>query len=235
MKSKYMWPCALLVVSLCFALCACSTEFVPQETNDGFATNNTLYTNPEETVTGFVPRLSMRTYEEYLVFIETGKNPNSPFAPVDQDYNDEIPEDFVYYADVSTLGSFDALIMTSAYDFSEYVYSLNDPYVGKFLLYIDHEPDDQIQRPQISEVNLNDLRKIDATETCRFCLGDLIYTYVEGTLISVKWIAGNVEYKVYSDCFEEARLDADTAISKLLKAETAEAVAAAIVEKVEKS
>lgn len=235
MKSKYMWLCALLVVSLCFALCACSTEFVPQETNDGFATNNTLYTNPEETVTGFVPQLSMRTYEEYLVFIETGKNPNSHFAPEDQDYNDEIPEDFVYYADVSTLGSFEALIMTCAYDFSEYVYSLNDPYVGKFLLYIDHEPDELPSYPQILNVNRDDLRMVEKTETCIFRQGDLRYSYVQGKLSSVKWTANNIEYCVFSRYFEDSPLDADTAISKLLKAETAEAVAAAIVEKVEKS
>lgn len=214
MKVKLMCFFALMVFSLCLWLCACDIERIPEDTSSGY-----------------VPKISMYAYEDYLEFIETGKAPEKLFQYV----HDEIPENFVYYADVSTLGAFDALIMTSAYDFSEYVYSLNDPHVGEFLLYIDHEPDDQIQRPQISEVNLNDLRKIDATETCRFCLGDLIYTYVKGTLISVKWIAGNVEYKVYSDCFEEARLDADTAISKLLKAETAEAVAAAIVEKVEKS
>ena len=213
MKFERKWVCVLLVLAMCLGLCACNATEKP-ETIDG----------------GYMPNISMWTYEEYQTFIETVVGPAEEYP---YKYHDDLPDNFVYYEDISDLGDFDALIMPCAYDYSAYIYSISDPYVGEFLVYIYHEPREEVQLPEITDVNMNDLRTVEMTTgVCVFRCGSLIYTYRYGKLTSIRWQAGSIIFVISNEnSFTNVPVDEDTALSRLMKAETAEAVVAAIVEK----
>lgn len=209
MKMKYIWLCAVLIAALCLGLSACTVNGISEQE---------ITQAPEPTHGTSVPNITLQNYDEYLKFVQSS----------------QLPDNFVYYEDISTLGSFESMVVLTQYDFSECMYSIKDEHI-KFAVYIYLKEDESVELPIINTVNVNDMRVVNTMETCQFNNGNMEYTYVQGQLASICWREGNVEYVVSSNKFKDYPLDADTAISKLLKAETAEAVAAAIVEKVEKS
>jgi hypothetical protein len=177
--------------------------------------------------------LSFYTYDVYERFVQTGEyHRDDPWY----ENLDPLPDNFVYYEDISTLGSFVSLVIMDMYHYSCCLYGIHDGYY-EFGVYVYLEPQEDLQITEISSVNLDDLRTTDnSLKSCRYIDGMFEYTYVQGKLHSISWTAGGIEYVVSAggqnspNTFGDYPLDADTALAKLLNPDSAVEVAAEIVE-----
>lgn len=186
----------LLIVILALILCAC----VPAEEG------------------GLTPQIRLFDYDMYLHYVATGELPNGFY-----EYADDLPEDFVTYEKIEEIGVFESFYVPCAWDIGTYCYFLNDKYT-EVTLYLnkeyDWDPDDYAYN---GEFKTQDLRKIDSDDQRAVMqIKDVIYVYYMGNLRSIHWEINGVNYSLSAGhALENYPLELDTAIAKLLNADTA--------------
>lgn len=192
-------------------------ETTASDGTDGSYTPNKVHTSGEtdtsdklENPDVDIPLLTIVSYSDYASFLEST----------------DLPDEFVDYDSISLLGEFDRFICLSDArydDYSSYLYVLNDENYEGLGLYIDHE----IEPFENSNVDVNseDMRRIDASESGTYLLSGLEYTYVSGLLLSVSWQIDGVTYTLAGNSMlYDYPLDIATQVGKLLNVDSANAV-----------
>ena len=113
----------------------------------------------------------------------------------------KLPENFVTYEKINTLGVFKNLIFlsdTQANDYSSYVYTLVDSSGYEIAMYIDNliEDDVIVSTDAIANINANDMRTISNKASGIFKTDGITYRYVSGELLSISWIDQGISFRV---------------------------------------
>ena len=148
------------------------------------------------------PLLTIESLSEYKKFIKEAT----------------LPEDFVYYEDVKSLGvfkDFTCLSESRSNDYSQYVYSLYDDGIGELNLYIERDPpiETEVTKTIITDVNSKDIRYLDSNIHGAYREDGLTYVFLRGELFSIKWKSGEWYYTISSI----NDLNADTSKSEISK------------------
>ena len=168
-------------------------------------------------------RVSIYTKAEYDSFV---------------DGNKKLPSNFVYFDQVSSFGEFFGFVDISVLgdaEFSDYHYGFTSPtgkYVSLDISHRDAKTKVVSTKEYLMAENGVDLRfRADgASGTVLMPYGE--YQYVDGELLSISWITDGTAWTLYGDVMlaEYDTDDMDTAISRLLSPDTAEAAMKEIME-----
>ena len=172
-----------------------------------------------------VPLLTMSTYDEYLSFISSA----------------ELPSNFVYFDFIDRFGEFDTLVILSrieSRDYSSYIYGFENG-LGLYV-YHNRTMEGEIAKEEgygltfTSDVNKSDMRIIESGEKKMFLENGFLYTYIQGTLSSIKWQSDGILFVLSGsgNDFEKIPLDSENEASKLFKTETASEVTKKLSEKI---
>lgn len=154
------------------------------------------------------PLLSLWTQWEYRIFLATA----------------ELPEDFVTYDMLKPIGQFKGYVNLGEADYSQSYYSFADENGVELALYIkpleEAEGYDAAENPP----DPRDLRTLPEEGIREYYCGALRYRYLEGKLLTIRWVFGDKEFVLYMDgTYSEYPLSgAETFVSRLLNTETAE-------------
>ncbi len=180
-----------------------------QTTNTDIKQNNEPASSD---VYGDKASLRFDAYEDYLKFVRSA----------------DLPDNFVKYETFSQFGEFESLVCAPSYGYDRYNYSIIDKDTGlQLTMYIDHRESITLdsQSQPASKVNENDMRRIPKDGGRVFTQSSVQYKYVNGSLNSINWISDGILYTIHGDLYK-CKLDSSSALSKLLKLDTAaEAVA----------
>ncbi len=183
----------ILTMLLVLFLFSCSSKNVEYDSNNGNYTGGGV---------GDRPLLTIESLSEYKKFIKEVT----------------LPEDFVYYEDVKSLGKFKdftCLSESRSNDYSQYVYSLYDDGIGELNLYIERDPpiETEVTKTIITDVNSKDIRYLDSNIHGIYRKDGLTYVFLRGELFSIKWKSGEWYYTISSI----NDLNADTSKSEISK------------------
>ncbi len=167
-------------------------------------------------------QLSIFSYDEYVKFTKTA----------------DLPEYFVTYEDISQFGEFSGFVCLSKSemgDYSSLFYSFVDETGADLCMYVDYIPKGntlvgKFEMQIIKETNINalDMRTASVSESSAYSHNGIEYLYFpSGKLHSIVWRRGDIEYIVHHD-LSTYPTDKSTAISKLLKLESASQVTSAM-------
>lgn len=160
----------------------------------------------------------------------------------------EIPQDFLYYEQIKSLGRFNGISFLCPYsqlNYNSYSYSITDENNYIYNFYVDNgiiKTKDCCKIAKKINTLSNDLRTCEETGVCYAEIGKAEYTYIFGKLSSISWINGNKTMAVVRNGelgseFPEAMFSdypinsKETVLSKLLSKDTA----ADMIEKLSKS
>ena len=128
---------------------------------------------------------------------------------------------------ISDFGEFKCFICAPSYGYDEYKYGIIDKESGvDLLMYIDHRQEITIPEKAVvissSDVIATDMRKLPNQEegVKSFVQSGACYTYLHGKLLSVAWVDNGIRYTISGD-LDICSLDSSSALSKLLKLESA--------------
>ena len=197
---KQVLICLLIVLLAIFAACA-DDNWEPPNSRDGY--------------------FSIRSIEEYQEFFEH-------FSP---------PDDYVLYDDLEELGHLDSANISAfrGKPVSRHsYYSFVDETGFEYSLYIDKKPVQEYDTglPKTTYITLDspdnteDLRGLESEDRYEYWIGDIMYKYAWGQLLSVEWETKTNQFTVCLSCTDndirEYDLNADTFVAKLLRESTAE-------------
>lgn len=156
------------------------------------------------------PLLSLWTENEYTEFLDST----------------DLPDDFVSYAKIESIGDFSALVFLSdAYrgDYSSYMYSLVDSEGFEMSLYVDHGERNLITQSPISNVNKTNMREQLDTSKGVYVFDNIKYSYLTEGLLSISWQDQDITYCLSSvnQLFSKYPLTEATFVGKMLNTETA--------------
>lgn len=165
-------------------------------------------------------QLSIFSYDEYVKFTKAAK----------------LPEYFVSYEDISEFGEFLGFVCLSKSqngDYSSLLYSFVDETGTEFSMYVNYIPQKNIsteknEKPIINldKINVSDMRTAQVTEASKYLHNGIEYSYYSsGKLHSIVWRCGDIEYKLHEGLNTYSVSDKATALSKMLKLESASQVA----------
>ncbi len=141
--------------------------------------------------------LTMSSYDEYLNFINST----------------ELPDNFVYFDYIDQIGDFRSLVILADHkrgDYSRYMYFFADEKYH-IALRIDHDEniEDVVAKCKdygftlTSDINSSDMRTIKADKKQMFFENDILYTYIDNRLSSIRWQSEEILYTVSGDSFIE--------------------------------
>ncbi len=166
--------CLLLVCLLTVSMLSCASTPTKEENNE-----NNVSTMPSNETQGDIPLLTFSTLEEYKAFMQ----------------ENEVPDHFVAYEDITALGEFDSLVFTEGYPlrYQTYFYS----FTNEVTLTVNHE--EELRYPwtvNSAPPTGLDLRTHEAGNGhCQ--IYDMTYSYVlGGKLHAVRWRSGEVWFTV---------------------------------------
>ena len=153
--------------------------------------------------------ITLQTYDAYREFLE----------------QNDLPEEFVEYEQVESIGSFNSLVFLSDArnaDYSEYMYGFTES--SKNTVFLTIVPSSKENTSVIStslsidDINQSDMRFTKNREVSGiFKIDDLSYKYIKGTLLSITWENNDLRYTLScASTFSDYQLDLNTYISKLL-------------------
>ncbi len=165
-------------------------------------------------------QLSIFSYDEYLKFTKTAK----------------LPEYFISYEDVSEFGEFSGFVCLSKSqngDYSSLLYSFVDETGTEFSMYVNYILPNNISTEKsektiinLDKINASDMRTAQVTEASKYLHNGIEYSYYSsGKLHSIVWRCGDIEYKLHEVLNTYPVSDKATALSKMLKLESASQVA----------
>ena len=164
--------------------------------------------------------LTMYTsYSDYLKFLKATK----------------LPQNFISFDMISDFGNFRKFQCASSGGMKEYLYAITDPIGGaEILVSVKHNRNLTSSVSSVAEKDLDskDLRFLNSKDggTKLLVHKGIQYTYVNGEILSAKWMVGNVYFSVSGD-LSQYSIKNETAISKLLCLDAAYEVIDAIEEK----
>ena len=180
----------LIIVLLCLSLMVCScgnSNNIESDQIDQYnqMSNNEQNGDIEVSHGGERPLLTVESVKEYTDLTNSKK----------------LPENFVTYEKINTLGVFKNLIFlsdTQANDYSSYVYTLVDSSGYEIAMYIDNliEDDVIVSTDAIANINANDMRTISNKASGIFKTDGITYRYVSGELLSISWIDQGISFRV---------------------------------------
>ena len=222
----------LLLCSICLAMYACNMNDATDEVNQSDSTEQqianpsagdnqhdaeSLYTGeqqdeiikPQE---GERPLLTFESENEYVEFLDLN----------------EMPDDFVTYDKIKTIGTFECLVFLSdayAEDYSSYMYSLVDSEGFGITLYVDHSEGVLSNLDSVLNLHGTDMRMLSDTRSGVFTYDGLKYKYVLGELLSISWETLNVNYTLCASgtpMLSTYPLTKSTFVGKMLNTDTAQ-------------
>ena len=160
-------------------------------------------------ICGEVPLLNINAYSEYLKFIQSNK----------------LPENFVYFENISQLGVFTSFICLSdsrCGDYSSYMYGFTDGSGYKMSVYIDHDIKEETATNLLLDVNQEDMRFLEKKTRGSFIHEGIEYCYVSGELLSISWDNGGIIYTITGTSMlsKYPLNNSSTTVAKLLKLES---------------
>ncbi len=231
----------LLLLASCFILTACAVSPADKNnetlnTNEAATSNQSEATPPSNSKDVYIEddffTVIFSTYEEYILFLETGKAPQKYERHAA--YLSELPDDFVSYDRIKKLGSFYSyMIFSPSYQVS--VYYVTDANAGILELNLSEPFDENDGFPfdELTDLTINgDMRSLESPQTGFYYLENLMYRYVDGRLVCIYWVHNDVRYGLcYFPAESTAPMDftsypidgEDTIASRLLNSETAAA------------
>lgn len=180
---------------------------------------------PPDTVT-------IDSYDRYLYFKENhAVNWDPDFdTPIDQFFN--IPDNFVYYEQISQFGEFDELSFYKVYKddyIKRYDYDLIDANGHKISISISHNREYYLNEiPLLSEKHVNPRNMIDTTSDSsarrEYIYEGIRYIYPNGAnrLQCIEWCADGLFYRIFVP--KDITFDNTTALGKLLNLNTAKEI-----------
>jgi hypothetical protein len=216
----------LVMITLIISFTGCQTQSKPSEhdNEDSFQPEPDSLINENAESAHFDEfQLSIFSYDEYVKFTKTAK----------------LPEYFVTYEDISEFGEFSGFVCLSKSehgDYSSLFYTFVDETGTEFSMYVDYIPlrnstAEKTERPIINEANINasDMRTAKVTEFSTYSYNNIEYTYyASGKLHSIVWRRGDIQYKLHENLITYPITNKSTAISKMLKLESASQVASTV-------
>ena len=213
----------LVMITLIISFTGCQTQSKPSEhdNEDSFQPEpDSLINENIEDEHADIYQLSIFSYEEYVKFTKTA----------------DLPEYFVAYEDISEFGQFNGFVCLSKSekgDYSSLFYSFVDETGTDFSMYVDYIPKgnttaEKNERPLINKTNINalDMRTASVTESGAYSHNGIEYLYFpSGKLHSIVWRCGDIQYKLHENFITYPITNKSTAISKMLKLESASQVA----------
>ena len=202
---KKLIICMILLSAMLLAITGCGNGKKIQGVGSAGDANSAI------SGSGEIPTPTFGTYESYLKFIKTA----------------DVPDNFVTYEMISDFGEFKCFICAPSYGYDEYKYGIIDKESGvDLLMYIDHRQEITIPEKAVvissSDVIATDMRKLPNQEegVKSFVQSGVCYTYLHGKLLSVAWVDNEIRYTISGD-LDICSLDSSSALSKLLKLESA--------------
>lgn len=219
----------LLLCSICLGICACNmnapnevnqSDSIEQQIANPSAGNNqhdaeSLYTGEQQNEIikpqeGERPLLTFESENEYAEFLDLN----------------EMPNNFVTYDEIKTIGIFECLVFLSdayAEDYSSYMYSLVDSEGFGITLYVDHNQGVLSNSDSVSNLHGTNMRMLSDTRSGVFISEGLKYQYISGELFSISWKTQNINYTLCA--FGEAMLSKypiseSTFVGKMLNSNT---------------
>ncbi len=182
-----------------------STEDLGETETEAHSNNNT-------DVSGDVSSLHIQNFEEYQKFLKSSQN--SHF----------LSDKFVSYDKLSMFGEFDGMVflhdLSYETEFYRYMYNflIHDRF--DFSLYVyENGKTYETSLPELTDVNVNDLRQVELESNGYFVSNGFTYTFIQGKLSSVRWTSNGIDYVFacvgYAD-FYDYPIETNDIISKIL-------------------
>lgn len=136
--------------------------------------------------------------------------------------NGFLPDDFIYYNQISIIGDYDFLFIPSNnYDFESYHYSLIDDKKVNFLLYIFHYDTEEVVLPEITKIKSTDMRTHTGVDKGVYRSGEIEYFIENEKLSSISWKSNGITYVLDGTDLSEYPDTTSTFIGKMLNLDTA--------------
>lgn len=219
----------LLLCSICLAMCACNMN-APDEVNQSDSTEQQIANPSAGDNQHDAESLYTGEQQDEIIKPQEGEHPLLTFESENEyaeflDLN-EMPDDFVTYDKIKTIGTFECLVFLSdayAEDYSSYMYSLVDSEGFGITLYVDHSEGVLSNLDSVSNLHGTDMRMLSDTRSGVFTSDGLKYQYVSGELLSISWETLNVNYTLCASgapMLSTYPLTKSTFVGKMLDTET---------------
>ena len=148
------------------------------------------------------------TYSEYKEFLKSA----------------DLPEDFVFYSDLSHFGELDRFSYIPFFDFDAYHYFVTDKKGYDFFIEVERKYEipeyiDKYPLLDASQINPSDMRTLPSGDNGRYVIANMTYWYRSGRLTTIRWHQDGMHFALglSESHFAEYPLDANTTIAKLLR------------------
>jgi hypothetical protein len=181
----------VLIISLCLSLFACtqveSNETIPSFMSNSPTVSTSIPLAPEINVEPSYEPLMIDNYTEYLAFLE----------------NTDLPKTFIPYEEFSSIGEFDQFMcLTNAAkgDYGQCMYTLIDASGWKLTLYVENRTERwTINESKLALIpsmpeNTQDYRSQPIDKEKYLYNQGILYTYVNGKLMSSVWYSETAEF-----------------------------------------
>ena len=148
------------------------------------------------------------TYDEYEEFLKST----------------DLPDDFVFYSDLSHFGELGWFSHPRFLDFDAYHYFIIDKKGYDFFIDVKRKYEipeyiDKYPLLDASQINPSDMRTLPSGDNGRYVIANITYWYQSGRLTAIRWHQNGMHFELglSESRFAEYPLDANTTIAKLLR------------------